>query len=733
MILYNHQLIDKEFHKDIKKSHHKRKDGSYKETAICDDIFTFDIEVTSAWIKEGKIIGYEPGHDSEYWNSLTPLALPYIWQFSFNEEVYYGRELGGFLNVLKDLPTDRHIIIWVHNLSYEFHFLINFLHVKNIFARTPHKPMKCIFEEFPNIEFRCSYILTRLSLATWGEQVGLPKMIGDLDYEIIRTPLTPLTEKEMGYCERDCQVVYRGILDYLKRYGHLKDIPLTQTGTVRREVKERTTCDEEYVKKLKKLVPASVEEYAMLQDIFAGGYTHANKLYSGRKITGEIEHYDFASSYPTVMVCEKYPMTPWRYIKVWDFPEDSYFEDGAYIFKVTFKNIKSKSFNTYIQSSKCTGSGFKYDNGRVIKADELTIWITEQDYITIRNNYIWESHEILKTFRSRKEYLPKPIVEYILELYGNKTSLKDVEGQEDIYMQSKQYINSMFGMMVTALMQSDVNFEDESWEWSIDALTVEAIESKLWALRSFNPREKRYFLSYSWGCYVTAYARRNLWRCIESCDRDVLYCDTDSIFIRKPHDFTWYNTLVTEKLRKACEAQGLDFALTRPKTKKGKEKPLGIFDREEDCVEFKTLGAKRYVERRADGKLYLTVSGINKEAVQMLNNDIDLFDDDFDFNMDSIGTDGKYYSYLDKEGIEHPAVNKRLSTYINEMPVILWPDGYRSELKAGINMRRTGYLLTITDEYKKLMQLANMTASELPDRFYNIVRGQVPRKDLDYE
>ena len=59
--------------------------------------------------------------------------------------------------------------------------------------------------------------------------------------------------------------------------------------------------------------------------------------------------------------------------------------------------------------------------------------------------------------------------------------------------------------------------------------------------------------------------------------------------------------------------------MTHPKTPKGKEKPLGIFDREKDWSEFKTLGAKRYCYRErpkkdkndaygGDGLLHLTVS-----------------------------------------------------------------------------------------------------------------------------
>lgn len=706
MIPYNGQLRFRRLNIEKKRIHRKSKDGKGNYKYNCESIFTFDIEVTSAWIDEkGNVIPYRKGMTAEYWNGLTPLSLCYIWQFSCDGEVYYGRELKDFLKVLDDLPKEPTIIIWIHNLSYEFQFLCNILTWKSVFARTAHKPMKCVSNEYPNIEFRCTYMLTRLSLATWGEQVGIKKLVGDLDYEVLRTPLTSLTDEEMEYCEHDCLIVEAGIKTYIKRYGKQADIPLTQTGTVRLECKNRLMSNEKYSYAIKKLVPSNAREYKLLMSVFAGGYTHANYWYAGEVMRGIIQHYDFASSYPTVMIAEKYPMTPWVYTGDTEIPPIESFDDYAYIFKLRFRRLNVISYNTYIQASKSNGINMKYDNGRVRSADELEIIITEQDYITIKNNYEWEELEVLEVYKSKKQYLPKTFVEYILELYGNKTRLKDVAGEEELYMQSKQYINSLFGMSVTAIVQADVKLNGDVWETT--ELTEEYVNKKLNNLRFPNPREKKYFLSYSWGCWVTAYARRNLWKCIEACDDALLYCDTDSIFVIGEHDFTWYNDEIVEKLKRACEAHEIDFSLTHPKTVKGEEKQLGIFDREKDCTEFITLGAKRYVERRAnDNKLHLTVSGINKGAVELLNDDIENFVDGFNFDKDA------------------DCVTKRLSTYITDMPTVQYPDGYISAYKYGINMRRTGYELTMTDEYKELINYMNMTVDELPEQFIQAMRGK---------
>lgn len=699
---YFSQLKNAKFEISKTRNHHGK--GT---TYFCEDIMCFDIEVTSAWITEdGKIVTYEPGHTAEYWNSLVPLSLCYLWMFSFNGEVYYGRELSDFRTLLSHLPEKNKYIIFVHNLGYEFHFLDNILTWDKVFTRTPHKPMKCTTKDFPNIEFRCTYMLTRLSLDSWGKSIGYNKLTGTVDYNVLRTPLTKLEQNMIDYGERDVLVMYEGLKVYKNRYEHIRNIPLTQTGTVRRVVKDRLTADEAYMKRIKKLVPVNAKEYKRLQTVFAGGYSHANYIYSGETIKssiyGLIKHKDINSSYPTVMVGYKYPQTPWAYIgKI--IPDDNEFEDCAFIMRLVFSQLKSTTFNTYIQASKCKATNARFDNGRIMEADTLEIWVTEYDWLTIKNTYEWRSVESVATYKSYKGYLSPILTSYILDLYHNKTTLKGVDGFEDIYMQSKQYINSLFGMAVTAIYMGDITYDQINNSWGVEDITEDTLNNYFDSLRYY--RDKRYFLSYSWGVYVTAIARHRLWQLIRYCDTDLLYTDTDSIFYIGDYDFTWFDDDITNRLRKACETTGLDFEKTRPKDSKGRIQPLGILGNEPNCLEFRTLGAKKYCERREDGKLYLTVSGINKGAVDCLGDNIDNFDDGFIFDKD------------------HPSVHKSILTYVDDMPEIKYPDGYVSKYRRGINMRPNGYEIHITDEYSALIHAKDISIDELPEEFINHLRG----------
>lgn len=710
MIYYDHQLKEAVFNIEEKRVHHKRKDGLKKSDIRrkCYDIFSFDIEVTSGWIKEdGSITGYYPGMPDEYWNNMQPISLCYLWQFSFNDTVYYGRTLEEFIELLKDLPQDTDIQIFIFNLSYEWHFLVNVLTPLSIFARSPHKPMKCIFKEFPKIVFRCAYVLENTKLENWGNDLGIKKLVGNLDYEKIRTPLTPLTKEELDYGEHDCLIIYYGIKKELETYGTIYDIPLTSTGKIRKDCKERIYKNG-YDKYIKKQVP-SVEIYELLQSVFSGGYTHANRYHANKTIEGHIEHYDFTSSYPAVMVAFKYPVGRWTYRTETFIPKDSSFENYAFLFKLRFKNLRSTKLNTYIQRSKITNAtNIINDNGRVVSGS-FDILVTEYDWMIIKEYYTWDHVILLDSWYSKKDYLPKDFIEYILELYVNKTQYKGLKEYEDIYRRSKNFLNALFGMCVTAIIQSDVEYI--GGEWLIKENPKKEVEKKLSGLANTTWKaDKRYFLSYSWGCYITAIARYTLFKCIKIAgDISVCYCDTDSIFAIGHHDFSEYNNWITKKLETTCAHYGIDKSKLSPIDKKGIKHPLGVFDKEPDLCQFRTLHAKCYAMREEETKeLSITVSGINKDAVKMLNDDIDNFESGFIFDKDD------------------PSVTKKLHTYIKEQPDIVFPDGYESSYRYGINMRRTGYKLGISDEYEQLLEFfADATIDDISDITVSQMKGYV--------
>ena len=163
----------------------------------------------------------------------------YIWMLGIGTCVGYGRtwqELHDCLNSITTilrLGDNARLVIYVHNLSYEWQFMRKHFNWDKCFFMDNRQPLYCVTEGF---EFRCSLKLTNKSLANCGKDLlkyPVQKMVGDLDYSLIRHNETPLTEKELGYCENDIRVLLSLIQEKIEQDGNIHKIPYTLTGYVR--------------------------------------------------------------------------------------------------------------------------------------------------------------------------------------------------------------------------------------------------------------------------------------------------------------------------------------------------------------------------------------------------------------------------------------------------------------------------------------------------------------------
>lgn len=246
-----------------------------KRKKVDNTIYTFDIETTNIIILNGKIlpaIEYDKLTADEQ-EQAQFRSFMYIWQFGINDTIYFGRtweQLKAFLIRLDYYNTNKKIV-FIHNASFEFQYLKSVFAFSEVTARKKHKVMKCVMRDF-NIEIHCTYMMSNCALSQLPKLFLLPveKKTGDLDYDIIRTPATKLTDKELGYCEYDCLVVYHYIKRMLETYERVDKIPITSTGQVRRELKDRTTKDWAYKNKVKKAINVNPHIYNLLQDAFMG-------------------------------------------------------------------------------------------------------------------------------------------------------------------------------------------------------------------------------------------------------------------------------------------------------------------------------------------------------------------------------------------------------------------------------------------------------------------------------
>ena len=620
--------------------------GSRKK--IDNTIYSFDIETTSYLILDGKQVSgieYQNLTKEEQERSEFRSCM-YIWMFSINDVVYYGRtweEFKKFLNRLEMYSKEKKIV-FIHNLSFEFQFLKGVFNFTDVMARKSHKVMRCFFEDY-NIELRCTYMMSNCALKYLPKLFNLPvkKQVGDLDYTLVRTPKTEITTQEMKYCENDCLVIYYYIQRELETYERVDKIPLTSTGHVRRELKERISEDWNYKNKVKKAINTDPHIYNLLQDAFAGGYTHANWIYTD-EIIKNVDSWDFTSSYPYILVTHQFPSTEFKRCYIKDVKNMS--KRFAYIIVVKFKNIKCKYFNNFISQSKCRNiKGGKYDNGRIIEAEELETTITDIDFYFILQSYNCQ-YEIEEIYYSKYDFLPKQFIEFVLEKYVNKTEFKNVEGKEVEYMKEKNKFNSLYGMSVTNMIRDEVIFDNKEG-WFEKPLTNTEIISAL------QNEMKKGFLSFAYGVWVTAYARSNLLKNVIKLDEYVIYCDTDSMKLKQGYNknvIEEYNNFVHKKIEYVSKTLEIPIEKFSPKDVFGERHILGVFDSDGNYNEFITQGAKKYaitkwikkekikdnmniikIENEKALVLEITVAGVPKQGAKALK-DLSEFKDNFVFN-----------------------------------------------------------------------------------------------------
>lgn len=622
----------------------------------------FDIE-TSSWIEfDGR--------------QLVKRTTMYMWSFCLNGSTILGRTWYDWIKVihfLNDHMSTRRVklVIYVHNLGYEFQFMRGWFKWADVFAVKDRRPVHATLEDY-NIDFKCSYLLSNYALQYIGAKLlrkyPVEKAVGDLDYSKVRHSWTGLTQEEIWYSVKDVQVVCSYIQEKLESEGTIDKIPLTNTGYVRRYCREfcftqfaedkktQKKLSARYHEQMKNLGISSQGEYDQLHQAFAGGFTHAAPTHSG-KLRKNVGSADEASAYPAVMVMKKFPMSRGTFIGNRPISEVEKIISAGYcvLFTVRLHDVTPKFiYENYISLSRCVeiSKDVVVNNGRVASAKYLQITVTEQDWDIIKKCYDFDQDNI-ECFQVRyyyADYLPRPFILSILKLFGNKTSLKGVEGRETEYMVSKNMINSAYGMSVTNIIRDIYEYSN------IDGWTSEDADVST-QLRSYNNNHNR-FLFYAWGVWVTAHARHNLWEAIFEFGEDYVYADTDSVkglnFDRHKAFFAFYNNNIKCQIAKVAKILNINPALYSPKTKKGVPKTIGIWEIEDSYKQFKTIGAKRYIYEYENGELLFTISGVNKHyGVPYLIKEYG-------------GVDPAYYELIDKAYSNNPNIEEETREAMKE-------------------------------------------------------------------
>lgn len=678
-----------------------RKATKYRPGGVwLDNIFALDTETTSAFLTpEGDIITFDYSKNEKYWEKCEKFGWVYIWMFGVDDVVFYGRtlpELKSFLELLDDLTDHAQKICYVHNLQFDWQFLRGVLKFDSVFARQKRRVLTAECNEL-HLHFRCSFYLVNMSLDKWAKSARLPvqKLKGDLNYLKLRTPVgqySALTPQELSYCEHDILVMLTGLPIYRDRYGAVYKIPLTQTGEVRVAIGERMLKRGRWKRICKQLIPHNKADYDFLMDAFFGGDVHGNYHLAGKLLHG-VRSCDFASSYPWVMLSEKFPLSYFTRIER-NRDQFMYNPDYCYIIKFEALGIESKAFNTFLSAARCKEKlNVSLDNGRILEADYVCCSMSGPDFENFVELYGIDIHDqdhfrILDFRVAVAGYIDEEFCKYILELYQNKTKYKGVPDMYDVYMFCKQLINGLYGDQVQRLFEGDTTWDPETGKWDFVDMTPERFLDKAEKMGCNYPK---LYKAIQVGLFIPAYARRNLWELIKALDHQVAYFDTDCVkFIG--NDITGvissYNMKVLRKHYEIAGRLHIDVSELSPADPSGKCHPIGLAEQEAVYEDFKTVGAKKYACREAGGPIEITIAGVPKAYANELK------------SVDEL-ENGRRFPPRDEDG-----KRKMIHYYKDEQPALQIGD-WIMDNPFGICLQPTGYSVGLTPEYLALIA-ANM-------------------------
>ena len=446
--------------------------------------------------------------------------------------------------LVDSLPMDPEVtpIIAVYNLSFDFVSLAPVLEERGFTFEAfgpESSPFYIDVLEGKNAVLRFWEVSTLVpqGLEVMGELAGVPKLKGEWDYSKYREPGTELTEEEKAYATRDTEVIQAYLQHLLQTSPFLKESDLgtrllTQTGLVRL-YGERVVGRKEvrrFVSSADREEPKTEASYRLRKACFRAGLAFTAGKNAGR-IFENVASIDTVSMHHSFILGRQVPidfheaspkMIELAVKSVLSTSLESVLENYDQPFKVAFHakirftNLRLKKGSVFKQQGIATlarskfaeqvaynmddskssetaenrnrflgyhdsGNGLVLAFGKIVKAEEAELFLTETETWLIGKVYDWDSFEVLEgEIAVRFQEPPTFILKLDESLYKAKKGMKAVlhggdskliptaikkaprAVQEAYYkLSSKAQFNSIFGLCAMDSHKFETTFKPD--------------------------------------------------------------------------------------------------------------------------------------------------------------------------------------------------------------------------------------------------------------------------------
>lgn len=538
-------------------------------------------------------------------------AYCYHWQFGIGDTAFMGRSLTSMaffmktvVEVCKYVKPKTRLLVLDANLGYEWQFCKRYwqrLGITDLFAKEKRNPI--YIEVGKTFMFREVLGLFGHSLAEIAvNHCGMTKLVGDLDYDKVRLSNTPMTDEEINYCVRDVEILVKlGEKIFEKYFGKNSSMPYTSTGIVRAEIKKALGANLKAEReRIDKLMPEEWEYELFRTKLFKGGISGSNVLQMD-KVLSDVVGADITSDYPFQMLTKKFPVGGVTRCKSNEWLE----EKIPYIGWIRFHRLRSRTCHALMSAHKLLNKEevkkskeYVLDNNRIQYMEFAELLLNDVEFESFKRAYKWDHMDVKHCwkFEGGYDYLPLHIRKTVISWYLKKEQLKENFSETQEYRDAKAFVNSIFGMMCTALFMEEYNFNDEECDiiGSHDSTYEECC--------------KGLFLSPYWGFWITSHARTMLIDVICRFPSTVIQYDTDSVYFRDNGtvEAIGLRDYLEKFNKKTMQANSARFLNDEHMLS------IGTWEFTKKFKRFKALGAKRYMYEKPNGDIKCVVAGCRK-------------------------------------------------------------------------------------------------------------------------
>lgn len=474
------------------------------------------------------------------------------------DTVEHGLDIASFIKRVAKLKGQ----IYFHNAKFDVSFIIDYLLRIGYEHTTEQFPSRTTFTtlmsgggklfscrvKFGNgnsIEFRDSFKKIPLKVADIPKAFHLEVRKGDLDYHKERPIGYEPTDAEWSYIDRDVTIVATAMRQVLSS-GMTRLTVASDSLSTYKKLETRRVFERNF--------PVLGEEVdAFIREAYRGGYTYADKRFSGRLHETRGVVLDVNSLYPHIMYSKSLPYgTPTSF-------RGTPPKDGKlHIFSVTFTAKLKPNHIPIIQIKRNVMFGGSEYLTEIPEPTQMHV--TDDEWKLFNEHYDIDVHAWHGGygFYHRVGMFDKYIDKYMDQKEHS------VGGQRQI---AKLYLNSLYGKFATNpnVTGKDPYFEDDRVKWRRGAETM---------------RDPIYTAA---GVFITAYARELTIRAAQANYGTFAYADTDSLHLMRPDI-----------------PDSIDVHPTR----------LGAWKHEYDFKRAFYMRAKAYMEETLDGRRETHIAGV---------------------------------------------------------------------------------------------------------------------------